>query len=91
MCLAIPGKVAAWQERTFPFAAAWIQFGGVRREVNMVCVPDAEVGDYVLVHAGVAIARVDPDEARAMLESLREAISEDDAFTSPEQHREGHS
>jgi hydrogenase expression/formation protein HypC len=70
MCLAVPGLVVEWIERDTLFARARVEFGGVRREVSMQCVPDAAEGDFVLVHAGIAISRVDADEAQAILASL---------------------
>lgn len=70
MCLAVPGMVVEWVDREIPFARAQIAFGGVRREVNMQCVPDAAEGDYVLVHAGIAIIRIDSVEAERLLQSL---------------------
>lgn len=75
MCLGIPGKVVRWLERREPFAQAEIEFGGIRRACHMACVPDAEVGDYVIVHAGVAICRIDADEARRTLAEL-DAVAE---------------
>ncbi len=54
------------------FAAAIVEFGGVRREVSVACVPDAALGDYVMVHAGIAISRVDAIEAARVLRTLRE-------------------
>lgn len=72
MCLAVPGQVVEWIEREPPFAAAAVEFGGVRRHVNMACVPEAECGDYVLVHAGIAITRIDPAEAARVLQTLAE-------------------
>jgi len=63
MCLGIPGKVVRWLERTVPFAQAEIEFDGVRRPIHMACVPNALEGEYVIVHAGVAICRVDEAEA----------------------------
>lgn len=70
MCLAVPGKIVRWIDRDPTFARAEIEFGGVRRICHMACVPDAPVGDYVLVHAGVAITRIDASEARRVLEDL---------------------
>jgi hydrogenase expression/formation protein HypC len=48
------------------------EIDGVRRQVSMIYVPEAEVGDYVLVHAGFAIGQVDAEEAAKTLELLRE-------------------
>lgn len=70
MCLAVPGQVVEWLERESPFSQAVVVFGGVRRQVNMACVPEANVGDYVLVHAGVAITLVDAEEAGRLLRAL---------------------
>jgi hydrogenase expression/formation protein HypC len=57
------------------FAQALVEFAGVRRPVNMACVPDAELGEYVLVHAGVAITRIDSREAARILADLSEMES----------------
>ena len=71
MCLAIPGRVVKWLERSLPFAQAEIEFGQTRRICHMACVPEAEIGDYVIVHAGIAIARVDATEGERILQELR--------------------
>ena len=73
MCLGIPGKVIRWLEREGPFAQAEVEFDGIRRLVHMACVTEAELGDYVVVHAGIAISRVDPVEAARIFETLSEA------------------
>jgi hydrogenase expression/formation protein HypC len=67
MCLAIPMVVIERDE----FAGV-AEIDGVRRQVSMIYVPEAEVGDYVLVHAGFAIGQVDAEEAAKTLELLRE-------------------
>lgn len=72
MCLAVPGQVVEWIEREPPFAEAAVEFGGVRRRVSMACVPEADCGDFVLVHAGIAISRIDPAEAARVLQTLDE-------------------
>ncbi len=71
MCLGVPGKVIAWIERDPTFAQAEVEFDGVRRQCHMACVPDADVGDFVIVHAGIAICRLDADEASRVLDELR--------------------
>lgn len=71
MCLAIPGKVVRWLDREPLFARAEVEFAGVRRVCHMSCVPEAEVGEFVIVHAGVAITRVDQAEAERVLKELR--------------------
>jgi hydrogenase expression/formation protein HypC len=48
-----------------------VDFGGVIKEVSLACVPEARPGEYVIVHAGVAISRLDEEEALRLLESLR--------------------
>lgn len=70
MCLGIPGKVLLWIDRDPLFAKATIDFGGVARECHMACVPEAMVGQYVIVHAGIAICTLDEAEARRIFEEL---------------------
>lgn len=73
MCLAVPGKIvsiAGDEMRT-----ARVDFGGIVKEACLACVPEAEVGDYVIVHAGFAISRVEESEARRVFEYL-ESIGE---------------
>ncbi len=77
MCLAIPGKVVRWLDRDPLFARAEIEFEGVRRVCHMACVTEAEVGEFVIVHAGVAISRIDAAEAQQILNELH-ALSEAD-------------
>ena len=60
-----------WLDRDPTFARAEVEFLGVRRVCHMACVPDAEVGDYILVHAGIAISRIDEAEALQTLQDLR--------------------
>jgi hydrogenase expression/formation protein HypC len=70
MCLAIPGKIVEILDAEPPFTAAIVEFSGVRRQVNLACVPEALAGDYVLVHAGVAISRINAAEAAKVLAAL---------------------
>ena len=70
MCLGVPGKVVAWIDQDPVFGRALVEFSGIRRECHMACVPDAEVGDYVIVHAGIAITRVNEQEARRTLQDF---------------------
>lgn len=67
MCLAIPMVLVERNE--FGGVA---EIDGVRREISVIYVPEAKVGDYVLVHAGFAIGQIDEDEASKTLELLRE-------------------
>ncbi len=67
MCLGIPGRVVRWTNQDPTFARADVEFSGVRREVHMACVPEATIGQYVIVHAGIAICIVDEAEAAKTL------------------------
>ncbi len=71
MCLAIPGKVIEIVTRE-GLQMARVQFGGVTREACLDYVPETRVGDYVLVHVGFAISRVDEEEAKRTYEALAE-------------------
>ena len=64
MCLAIPARVAERLESD----EALVDLGGVRKRISLALVPEAGVGDYVIVHAGYAISRLDPEEAEKTLE-----------------------
>jgi hydrogenase expression/formation protein HypC len=79
MCLGIPGKLVRWIDRSDTFARAEIEFDGVRRVCHMACVTEAEEGDYVIVHAGIAISRIDPDEAQRVFDALA-ALEDDDGW-----------
>jgi hydrogenase expression/formation protein HypC len=70
MCLGIPGEIVALsQQNDLRFAT--VRFGGITREVCLECQPDATVGEWVLVHVGFAIARLDRADAERTLELLR--------------------
>jgi hydrogenase expression/formation protein HypC len=71
MCLSIPGKltsISAQLDDTFRIGK--VSFGGIQREVNLSMVPQAQIGDYVLVHVGVAIGIIDEAEAHKTMEYL---------------------
>lgn len=73
MCLAIPGKIMEISAQLDDiFRTAMVSFGGVRKQVNLCMVPDAKVGDYVLVHVGVAIGKVDEEEALKVFRYLKD-------------------
>jgi hydrogenase expression/formation protein HypC len=63
MCLAIPAKLVA----LLAHEQAIVDLGGVRKEISIALVPDVAVGDYVIVHVGHAIGRIDPEEAARTL------------------------
>ena len=70
MCLAIPGQVVQWIQREPPFCEADVVFMGVKRRCNLSFVPEAIEGDYVIVHAGVAISIVNAEQADKILSEL---------------------
>jgi len=71
MCLAVPGKIVEAAD-IGSSRIAKVQFGGVSRQVYLDFVPEAQPGDYVLVHVGFAISRVEPEEALRTYELLRQ-------------------
>jgi hydrogenase expression/formation protein HypC len=71
MCLAIPGRILDTTSDG-DSRIARVQFGGVTRQVHLDFVPEAAIGDYVLVHVGFAISRIDEEEAERTLALLRE-------------------
>ena len=79
MCLGVPGKIVRWVERDSLTAAAEIEFDGVRRVCHMACVIDADEGDYVIVHAGVAICRLNEVEAERIFAELAK-LNDDDGW-----------
>lgn len=78
MCLAVPGRVVRWIDTDPISGLAEIEFGGVRRPCHMACVPDAKPEDYVIVHAGVAIAILDAAQADRILAELAALPDDDD-------------
>jgi hydrogenase expression/formation protein HypC len=77
MCLAVPARLLELND-----SVGVADFGGVRREISVLFVPEAQVGDYVLVHAGTAIERLDEAEAEETLKLFAEiAAAEDEIAT----------
>ncbi len=73
MCLAVPGKIISISENDDPILRTGkVSFGGIIKEVNLAYVPEAQVGDYVIVHVGFAISKLDEAEAQKTFEYLRE-------------------
>jgi len=70
MCLAIPSKITKIENNM-----ATIDVEGIQREASLLLLEDARVGDYVIVHAGFAISKLDEAAARETLDLLREAIA----------------
>ena len=72
MCLAVPGKLLNVEGSDPMLRSGDVSFGGTLRRVNLAYVPEAKVGDYVLVHVGFAINIIDEVEAEKVFEYLRE-------------------
>jgi hydrogenase expression/formation protein HypC len=72
MCLAVPGKIMSIEGTDPLFRIGKVNFGGVVKNINLAYVPEAEIGDYVLVHVGFAISIVDEAEAQQVFEYLRQ-------------------
>ncbi|UCH82940.1 MAG: HypC/HybG/HupF family hydrogenase formation chaperone [Candidatus Latescibacterota bacterium] len=78
MCLAIPGKIIDIRGDEPMMRTGIVDFGGVRKEVNLSFVPGVATGDYVLVHAGFALNTVDAGEAKRALDLLKQLGKLDD-------------
>jgi hydrogenase expression/formation protein HypC len=72
MCLAVPGKVLSLTGDEPLLRTGRVSFGGIVKQVNLAFVPEAAVGDYVLVHVGCAISKIDEDEAKRIFDYLDE-------------------
>ncbi len=73
MCLGIPAKIIELGEPGAVLPMGRVDFGGAIREVCLAYVPEAVVGDYVVVHGGFAISRIDEGEAQQTFSLMREA------------------
>jgi hydrogenase expression/formation protein HypC len=74
MCLAIPGRIESLEEAETLSQHGSVSFGGIVRDVNLSLVPNARIGDYVIVHVGVAISQLDEHEAQQTLEELAKLL-----------------
>jgi hydrogenase expression/formation protein HypC len=72
MCLAIPGKIESITGDDPLSRLGRINFGGIVKEASLAYVPEATVGNYVIVHAGFALSQVDEDEAQKVFEYLKQ-------------------
>lgn len=72
MCLAVPGKLISIDDGLPLMRTGKVNFGGILKEVNLAYVPEAKLGDYVLVHVGFALSIVDEGEAQQVFEYLRQ-------------------
>jgi hydrogenase expression/formation protein HypC len=77
MCLGVPGLVIERSESSEQLAFGLVEFAGIRRKICLACVPEAQPGDYVIVHAGIAISRIDPVEAQRVFAYLNEIGNQD--------------
>jgi hydrogenase expression/formation protein HypC len=82
MCLAVPGRILSIQGEDFARSAR-VSFGGIVREVSLAYVPEAEVGDYVVVHVGFAISLLNEAEAMRTFAYLKQ-MGEVEEFESRE-------
>ena len=69
MCLAVPAKVVEIRGE-----AAVVELGDIRKEISLILLDDVQIGDFVIVHVGFALSKLDPDEARKTLALFAEGI-----------------
>jgi hydrogenase expression/formation protein HypC len=72
MCLAVPGRLLSITGEDPLMRTGKVSFGGILKEVNLACVPEVKIGDYVIVHAGLAISILDEEEATRTLDYLQQ-------------------
>jgi hydrogenase expression/formation protein HypC len=72
MCLGVPGKVVSIEESAVDMPMGVVSFAGITREVCFAYTPDIKVGEYVLVHVGFAISKLDEDHALEVFRTLKE-------------------
>lgn len=77
MCLAIPGRIETIADPGDLSRHGTVNFGGITRDINLSLVPEAVIGDYVIVHVGVAISRLDEAVARQTLEDIGKLLDSD--------------
>jgi hydrogenase expression/formation protein HypC len=72
MCLAVPGEIMSIEGAEPLQRTAAVRFGGITKQVSLACVPEARVGQYVLVHVGLAITVIDEAEAQRVFDYLEQ-------------------
>ncbi len=72
MCLAVPGKIVSIEGDDPVLRCGRVDFSGIVKHINLAYVPEAKIGDYVLVHVGFAINTIDEEEANQVFEYLRQ-------------------
>ena len=85
MCLAIPGRIELITDDDPLMRTGKVSFGGIVKEVNLAYVPEADVGDYVIVHVGFAISQVDEAEAHRVFEYLEQIGELEDLDEEPDE------
>lgn len=78
MCLAVPGELVSISEKDPVFRVGVVDFGGITKQVNLYCVPEAKLGDYLIVHVGLALNIIDKEEALAIRDDLRKLVLEEE-------------
>ena len=81
MCLAVPGKIESIIENEAMTRKGRVNFGGIIKEVYLAYVPEAGIGDYVIVHVGFAISKINEQEAQRTLEYLEQLEEPDDEIS----------
>jgi len=72
MCLGVPGRILSLEPNAIGMMMGKVSFGGVAKEVCLAYVPEAQMGDYVIVHAGFALNTMNEEEANEVFELLRQ-------------------
>jgi hydrogenase expression/formation protein HypC len=72
MCLAVPGKITSFDESNPDLKMAKVNFNGVTKDVCVQWLPDVKIGDYVLVHVGFALNKIDEQDALETLQMLKD-------------------
>jgi hydrogenase expression/formation protein HypC len=72
MCLGIPGQVVELLNSDSLMSEAIVNFGGLKKKVNVSCISELKIGEYVVVHAGVAIQKMNESEAAKLIDLLNE-------------------
>jgi len=79
----VPGKLVSIEAEDSIFRRGKVSFGGVMREVNLAYVPEAVIGEYVIVHAGFALQRLDEEAAGRVFTALKELDALEDSSGGP--------
>ncbi|MFI5180961.1 MAG: HypC/HybG/HupF family hydrogenase formation chaperone [Thermoanaerobaculia bacterium] len=72
MCLGVPGQVVRVDKNDLGMTMGVVKFGGISKEVCLMYTPEAEIGDWVLVHVGFAISKLDEEQAKEVFATLQE-------------------